>query len=125
MDRKGLLLIRERAKASLLRPWSNFNNIILQQHHQFRQHFSIQSGGSTNLNQQRIFKTWFSKPFSFGKKKVDGIPYFPIVLGFAASGCLGTGLLAVFADGGHSPPNISNIEGIVIILLNYLLKFHF
>ena len=104
------------ARVSLFRPRSVFNEAISQNHHQFRYHSNTQGGGSKTVEQHRVFKRWFSRTLSFGKKKVGGIPYFPIVLGFAASGCFGTGLLVVFADGGQSPLSISNTKGSFIIL---------
>lgn len=118
MGRKELLWTG--ARVSLLRPRSIFNKTIVQHHHQSKHHFNTQSGGSTGSSQQRVFKRWFSSTLSFSKKKVGSIPYFSVVLGFAASGCLGTGLLVVFADGSPSPPSISNTGGLFINLIYWI-----
>ncbi|KAG0597553.1 hypothetical protein M758_12G003700 [Ceratodon purpureus] len=84
-------------------------------HHQYHhQQSQSQSGSRSGFGSHVVLKRWLSRALSFGKQRVGGIPYFPVVLGFAASGCLGTGLLVVFADDhntSHNPPGISNTAG--------------
>jgi len=119
MGCKQLLLAGTRV--NFFRPTTS-KNLILQHRRQFTRHFSVES---TNNSREEVFKRLFSRTLSFGKEKVCGIPYFPIVLGFAISGCLGTGLLVVFADEkSHGPLNISNSKGLLQALSFYLLRFH-
>lgn len=115
MGRKELLWAGARASL-LVRPSSTCKKDVILQHYQplVTRHFSAQSGGGRQRRQQqqRGFKRCFSRTFSAVGKEVCGIPYFPVVLGFAVSGCLGAGLLVVYADGeSHGPPSISNSGG--------------
>lgn len=80
---------------------------------QFLHNSSSQVGGSSELPVKHLFQ-WWSRAFKGSPKKGKvgvNIPYFPVVLGFAATGCLGAGLLVVFADpreGGSTAPSPAN-----------------
>lgn len=89
------------------------NPLTLVIRQQFFRNSSSQAGGSSEPPLKHLYR-WWSRAFGGSSKKgrVGGnIPYFPVVLGFAATGCLGAGLLVVFADpgeGGSNAPSPAN-----------------
>jgi len=98
-------------RTSFFRPLKS-KHVISQHHHPLTRHFCAQSARSTNFGNPQELKKFLIRAFAVGKEKCCGVPYFPVVLGFAVSGCLGAGLLVVFADGeSHGLPTISNSGG--------------
>lgn len=80
----------------------------------FSRNFSSQrgQGPSTSSSSEHVHFRWFSRILSSGKQKAEGVPYFPVILGFTATGCFGAGLFVVLADAKGSPA-AANAGGII------------
>lgn len=103
----GACLVRFAAQDS--RYASELSSTVCKHRPQFARHFAGPSAGSTSSGERpRRLKPWLSLARLLIKENAGkGLPHLPMILGFAASGCLGAGVLVVFA--GESKPQAQAI----------------